>query len=73
MLGDNPRPGRARPEIRPGIHAFVHKAHIVFYDIDVDRVVIQRVLHHSMAIEPHIGCGNEGGLASKPEAEVGDG
>lgn len=53
LLREHPELGRARPEIRPGIHVLVHRAHIILYDIEAERVMIQRVLHHSMDVERH--------------------
>lgn len=44
-IGANPEVARLRLEIDPPLRVFVHKAHIVIYEIDDKGVVILRIRH----------------------------
>lgn len=46
-LVDQPRMGKARPEIRDGLMSLIYEHHIVFYRIMDDHIRIVRVLHGS--------------------------
>lgn len=46
-LVSNPRIGKNRNEIRPGLKSFSKSSHIVFYRILNDRIRIVRILHGS--------------------------
>lgn len=44
-LAANPRMGRARPELRPGLRSFPHGDYLIFYRPLRDGVRVVRVLH----------------------------
>ncbi|MCG8309832.1 MAG: type II toxin-antitoxin system RelE/ParE family toxin, partial [Cytophagales bacterium] len=46
-LLDNPKLGKGRDDIKPGLRSFPKAEHIVFYRILKDRLRIVRVLHGS--------------------------
>jgi len=46
-LLDNPKMGRERGEIKPGLRSFPKSSHVVFYRLMKDRIRIVRVLHGS--------------------------
>jgi toxin ParE1/3/4 len=45
LLRDNPRLGKMRPELRPGLMSFAVEHHIIFYRIKGDVIEIARILH----------------------------
>ena len=46
-LARHPNLGRDRSEIREGLRSFLHKHHIVFYRIMMDKIRIVRILHEA--------------------------
>ncbi|NCN83507.1 MAG: type II toxin-antitoxin system RelE/ParE family toxin [Sphingomonadales bacterium] len=50
-LLDNPQLGRSAKEIAAGLRRIRQQAHVVFYTLGQDQLVIVRVLHHSMDLE----------------------
>ena len=48
LLGEFPRSGRERQEVRPPVRVWLYRSHIVAYRVENEDVVILRVLHHSM-------------------------
>lgn len=49
-LSDNPKLGRVRDEIKPGLRSFSKASHVIFYRILDSRLRIVRVLHASRDI-----------------------
>ncbi len=45
LIANNPEIGRARPEIDTLTRSFVCQSHTVYYQIEVDFVLILRILH----------------------------
>jgi len=50
-LLDNPQLGRSAGEVALGLRRIRQQAHVVFYRVEQDRLLIVRVLHHSMDFE----------------------
>jgi toxin ParE1/3/4 len=48
LLADFPDIGRASDELRPGLYRHGYKAHMIFYTIHTDHLLIVRVLRASM-------------------------
>jgi toxin ParE1/3/4 len=51
LLSEHPRIGALHEDIDPPIHSLPHRSHRIYYDIDGDRVIIQRILHKSQDAE----------------------
>lgn len=49
-LGDNPRAGKSRDDIKRGYYSFPEGAHVIFYTIDGKEIDIIGVPHQSMDI-----------------------
>ena len=47
-LADNPGMGRRSDDLKRGLFRFRYQSHMVFYTIEPDQVVIQRILHARM-------------------------
>jgi toxin ParE1/3/4 len=47
-LADMPRIGRSAEDLRPGLFRFRYQSHIIFYTIESDHILIQRVFHGRM-------------------------
>ncbi len=45
MLAEFPRMGRSTEDLRGGFFRFRCESHMIFYTVEVDHIVIQRVLH----------------------------
>jgi toxin ParE1/3/4 len=54
MLGETPLICRERLEFFPPVRIHPHGRHLIVYVIDTDRILIVRVLHHSMDIPQHL-------------------
>ena len=52
-LARNPKLGKVRDEIMPGVRSFPQGRHIVFYEQDPSGIVILSVVHQSADIEAH--------------------
>lgn len=52
-IAQNPKAGRLRDEIGEGYRSFPHSAHVIFYLIDSEDVVIIGVPHGAMDIEAY--------------------
>ena len=50
----NPQLGRSAEEVAPGLRRIRQQAHVVFYRVERDGLLIVRVLHHSMDFERHL-------------------
>lgn len=50
-----PRSGRADPELGPAVRSILCGSHRIYYEIDSNTIVIQRILHHSMDAKRHLG------------------
>ncbi|MEI9853012.1 MAG: type II toxin-antitoxin system RelE/ParE family toxin [Sphingomonas sp.] len=48
LLSEYPRSGVAHDDIVPAIHSLPCCSHRIYYDIDGERVIVQRVLHKAM-------------------------
>lgn len=48
LLGENPGMGRTADDIRIGYRAFPHQSHVIYYQEEIDRVIVVRVLHQHM-------------------------
>lgn len=53
-IRDNPSLGRSAAELASGLRRIRQQAHVVFYLVDGEQVVIVRVLHHRMDFERHL-------------------
>ena len=53
-LLDNPLLGRSAEEVAPGLRRIRQQAHVVFYRVEREGLLIVRVLHHSMDFERHL-------------------
>ena len=42
-----PLGGPARPDLRPEIRMWTVEKHIVYYSVEDDAVIVQRVMHHA--------------------------
>jgi toxin ParE1/3/4 len=47
LIAEFPEIGFFHTEFRPPIRSFPHGSHRIFYDVEADRIVIQRILHKS--------------------------
>jgi toxin ParE1/3/4 len=50
-LGENPKLGRRRPEIKQGYHSFPVNRHVVFYMTNGDVVHVIGILHERMDVQ----------------------
>lgn len=55
LLCDYPLIGALHGDIRPPIRSLGHRSHRIFYDIEGDVIIVQRILHHSMDVKQHLG------------------
>ena len=55
LLRAFPLIGVLHEDLHPPIRSLHHRSHRIFYDIEGDLVVIQRILHHSMDAKRHLG------------------
>lgn len=55
LLCEYPLIGVLHEDIRPPIRSLYHRSHRIFYDIECDVVAVQRILHHSMDVNLHLG------------------
>jgi toxin ParE1/3/4 len=51
LIRAHPLAGSVHSIVRPPIRSLPSGSHRIFYDVFVDRVVVQRVLHQSMDVE----------------------
>jgi plasmid stabilization system protein ParE len=52
LLGRYPRAGRRRDDLRPGTRSFSVGGYLVFYRLDGEDALIQRVVRGSRELEP---------------------
>ncbi len=52
LLADNPRLGRARPEIAPDARAWIVGRYLILYRARDDGIEVVRVVHGAREIEP---------------------
>lgn len=45
VLADNPNLAREREELRQRPRAFLYKAHLIFYQAEVDGILVLRIRH----------------------------
>ena len=55
LLGRHPRAGRRRDDLRPGLRAFPVGDYLVFYRVEGDDALIQRVIRGSRDLEAALG------------------
>ena len=55
LLGKYPRAGRRRDDLRPGLRSFPVGNYVVFYRVEGDDVLIQRVVRGSRDLEALLG------------------
>ena len=53
-LAENPRLGRRAERLAPNLRRFEHRAHVIFYVEDQNRVLVVRILHASMDAARHL-------------------
>jgi len=53
-LVQQPGLGRARPEIREGLHSIPYQHHVIFYRIMTDHLRIVRILHARRDLPAHL-------------------
>jgi toxin ParE1/3/4 len=51
LLAGNPSLGRSCEWIRPGLYRFEKERHVIFYRLEVDGIMVSRILHQSMLPE----------------------
>jgi plasmid stabilization system protein ParE len=52
LLARNPKMGRSRPELMPGLRSFATSTpYILFYAADAGGIVVVRILHHARDID----------------------
>lgn len=56
-LLSNPRLGRSKDEIRPGLRSYQVQQHVIYYRFGDDMVTVVRVLHESMDAAQHLSEG----------------
>jgi toxin ParE1/3/4 len=54
-LGNNPRIGRRRDDLRPGYHSYAVGQHIILYRITARRVSVSRIVHNRMDLRLVLG------------------
>lgn len=54
LLRRHPLAGAMRQDIAPPIHCLPHRSHRIFYDIEGEEIVVQRVLHYAMDAQRHL-------------------
>ncbi|WP_297971779.1 type II toxin-antitoxin system RelE/ParE family toxin [uncultured Amaricoccus sp.] len=54
-LAEDPRRGRARPDIREGYHSYPEGAHMIFYLVREGGIDILGVPHQAMDVAAHLG------------------
>jgi len=54
LLCRHPQAGAMRDDIIPPIRCLPHRSHRIFYDIEENEIVVQRVLHHAMDAQRHL-------------------
>lgn len=54
LLQENPAAGAEVSRSLPGIRSFSKRGHRIFYRIDGETIVIQRILHHSRDAQHHL-------------------
>jgi toxin ParE1/3/4 len=47
LLRDSPAAGAAEEDLGEGIRGFTYRSHRIYYRLDVDGVLIVRILHHA--------------------------
>ena len=47
MLGENPRVGRARDDLRPGTRTLVAGQHVIVHEVTEQLVRVARIIHAS--------------------------
>lgn len=55
LISENPRMGRARPELRKGLRGFSHGHHTIFWRLRGEDIQIVRVLHQRQDVEREFG------------------
>lgn len=55
LLSAYPLIGALHDDIRPPIRSLHHRSHRIFYDIEGETIVVQRILHDSMDAKRHLG------------------
>jgi toxin ParE1/3/4 len=55
LIAEFPEIGFLHTEFRPPIRSFPHGSHRIFYDVEADRIVIQRILHKSRDAKAWLG------------------
>lgn len=55
LLARHPEIGVLHEEFRPPIRSLPHGSHRLFYDLELERIVIRRVLHKSVDVGRWIG------------------
>jgi len=53
-LLDNPQLGRSAEEVAPGLRRIRQQAHVVFYRVEQDGLLIVRGLHHGVDFERNL-------------------
>jgi toxin ParE1/3/4 len=49
-LIDHPQIGMAHPEIRAGLRSIPHRSHRIYYSVDGEVIIVQRILHQSVDV-----------------------
>jgi toxin ParE1/3/4 len=54
-IGNNPRIGRTRDDLRPGYRSYVVEQHVILYRITTRRVSVSRIVHNRMDLRSVLG------------------
>lgn len=55
LLSTYPLIGVMHDDVRPPIRSLHHRSHRIFYDVEDEIIVVQRILHQSMDVKLHLG------------------
>lgn len=51
LIAEHPGIGAIHDRVRPPIRSLPHRSHRIYYDVLIDQVMVQRVLHKAADIE----------------------
>lgn len=54
LLCSNPEIGRLDTRVNPAVRRLDFESHVIFYDAEVDHILVVRVLHKSMDFVKHL-------------------
>ena len=54
IIVQNPMLGRSANEVKAKLRRFEYQSHVVFYVSEANKILVMRILHHSMDVEKHL-------------------